>query len=37
MIQFIYHAGDTKIIEMENSGHHSLEAGLGGYSYKEAA
>ena len=29
MIQFIYHAADNKIIEMENSGHQSLEAGVG--------
>lgn len=29
MIQFIYHARDNKIIEMENSGHQSLEAEVG--------
>lgn len=31
MIQFIHHAGENKIIEMENSGHQSLEAGVGGW------
>ena len=35
MIQFIYYAGDTKIIEMENSGHRSLEAGVGGVAIKK--
>ena len=31
MIQFIYHAGENKIIEMENNGHQRLEAGVGGW------